>query len=144
MAVDRGHDEDTLVELDTSAAPLLVVRFHGGDQREQLREHLAELSTHVSRRCAVVLITSPRMPFLSAPLATMYADWLIEHENMLRENMAGLALVLSSALARGAFKAVTAMAPLPCPWESFSCEADGLAWARQQLGLSGSGPHLSA
>ena len=138
MLDGRGlQDEFQAIRVDTTRAPVYVAHLQGSEGDKDILDFLAFASSLMHAPHALVIVTSPRMPFVSSRQASMYADWITLHADSLRLHQVGLALVLRSALARGAFKAILSMAALPMPHEHFKTEADAVVWARERLRAHG-------
>ena len=121
------------IEVDTSRRPLFVARFRGGDSDDDVQGFLVQLSAIVHKPYAFVSVTPTRFSFVESRHAQMYVEWLTTHETQLRRNCAGVAMVMPSAVARGAFKAIAAMAPIPFVVEQARTEAEAIAWAQARL-----------
>ena len=134
------HDDTRSIRVDAKHAPIHVAYMQGGDRDADILDFLAYSSSILHTPHAMIIVTSPRMPIVMPRHAGMYADWLAHNEDKLHRNLAGLGLVLRSALARGAFKAIASMAPMPFPREHFASEPEALAWARDRLRAHGPGP----
>jgi hypothetical protein len=133
MLDGRAHDDIRAVRIDASRAPIHVAYLQGSDRDDDVHEFLDDWSSIAHAPHALVVITAPRMSFVSPRRAAMYADWLRTNDELLRENVAGLGLVLRSALARGVFKAISSMAPLSFTHEQFKSDAEALAWAQERM-----------
>jgi hypothetical protein len=133
MLDGRGRDELKAIRIDAQHAPIHVAYMAGSDLDDDVLDFLAYSSSLVHAPHAMIVVTAPRMPIVTPRLAGLYVDWLVRNEDALRRNLVGLGLVLRSALARGAFKAIASMAPLPFAHEHFSRDTDAIAWAQERL-----------
>lgn len=133
MLDGRAHDDIRAVRIDASRAPVHVAYLQGSEHDDDVLEFLGYWSSIAHAPHALVVITSPRMPFVGPRRASMYVDWLRTHDELLRENVVGLGLVLRSALARGVFKAITSMAQLSFTHEQFRSDVDAIAWAQERM-----------
>jgi hypothetical protein len=122
------------IELDDAAFPLLIVRF-GPDWTPQdfstyLLWYFQRLQRH--QQLAVVFdATRARAP--SALERRQQADFLREHEGLLRLYCAGAAFVISSAVIRGALTAIFWVQPPVYEHTVVPTVVEATAWARQRL-----------
>lgn len=129
----RGRSELKAIRVDVQYAPIHVAYMEGSDLDDDVLEFLGYSSSLIHAPHAMIVVTAPRMPIVTPRHAALYVDWLVRNEDALRRNLVGLGLVLRSALARGAFKAIASMAPMPFPHEHFARDIDAIAWAQERL-----------
>jgi hypothetical protein len=122
-------------EFDDRDYPLIRIRALGESRDEDILERLAFLERHLARpgKLALVFDTTGSKP-IGARQRKMWTDWLTRHDARLRRNVAGVAMVVTSALMRGVFTGIfwVWQPPMPYAFTATAREAD--AWARARLG----------
>ena len=81
---------------------------------------------------ALVFDTAGGKP-LSARQRKMWTDWLAEHDALLRRRLAGVGIVVTSALMRGVFTGVFWVWQPPIPYMFTGTVREADAWARERL-----------
>lgn len=122
------------IVVDSSRAPLLLVRFDGAVDDDAFRGYLQELTAWLDRgqRYAIVLDARTASP-PPAHQRRMQADMIKAEAKRLKQLCVGGAFVIPSPLVRGALTAILWIQPLP--WEH-TVVADleaAEAWARNRL-----------
>ena len=118
-----------MISVDSQRWPLVVFRFANEVTLRQLEAYLAhqvEMLLRRERSASVVIVESLRM--WEPALVKRQATWIREHHDELRRASLGVALVMTSPLARGILKAVLWMQPMPQPHKVCSTVEEALAW----------------
>ncbi|MCS6900392.1 MAG: hypothetical protein NZX77_11585 [Polyangiaceae bacterium] len=124
------------IELDDKEFPLLRVRFSSNWTQQDFDGYLARYLAQLQKRqpfAAVFDATQSRAP--SATERRQQAEFLREHEALLRRYCTGVAFVIASPTIRGALTAIFWIQPPFFEYVVVSSVAEGTAWARQRLAL---------
>lgn len=121
-------------EFDDREFPLLRLHAVGESRDADIEDRLAFVERHLLKgpRVALVFDTSRSRP-LSARQRRMWTDWLRAHDALIRKNVAGVALVVTSTLIRGVFTGVFWVWQPPMPYTFTGTVRDADAWARARL-----------
>jgi hypothetical protein len=123
-----------MISVDMARWPLVVYRFAGEVTMSQLEAYLArqeEMLRRPDRSASVVLVESLRM--WETAVAKRQAAWIKEHQDELRRASLGVALVMTSPLARGMLKAVLWMQPMPQPHKVCATVEEALDWIKARF-----------
>jgi hypothetical protein len=116
--------------VDDSQWPLLLVRFEGLPSRQQFEEYLARRTECVERQAPhVVLLDTLRAWPATAELRAREAEWLQEHEPLLRELLLGTAYFITSPPMRLSLSLLLHRKTLPSPYLVVSSLKEGVEWA---------------
>ncbi len=118
---------------DETAWPLLYVRFPSKPLSEEGFEYFIERYTAaVERRIPFATILDSRglSTAITANQRKRLTEWFEVTGELAGEHHFGIAVLISSAVIRGALKAVTWLAPIPVPIEPFGSIADSAPWVR--------------
>ena len=121
-------------DFDESDFPLVRVHAHGQSADSDVEERLAFAKRLLQRREKVALVfdTTGGRP-LTARQRKMWADWLTEHDVLVRKYLVGCAIVVDSALTRGVFTGVFWLWSPPMPYTFAATPRQAEAWARERL-----------
>jgi len=125
------------IVIETHRAPIYVVRFRGKATAAEYQAYLDELTVLIRQPFAarrVVINDATNWAISTASERAMQARWVTAHQHELRRTVDSIAFVFSSALMRGALKAVFWLQPLPVPHQIFGTFDDALGWARRRVG----------
>lgn len=118
---------------DDNAWPLLYVRFPSKPLSDPGFEYFIERYTAmVERRIAFATILDSRglTTAITAYQRKRLTEWFEVTGELAGQHHFGIAVLISSALIRGALKAVTWVAPIPVPVQPFGSIADADPWIR--------------
>jgi hypothetical protein len=118
---------------DDNAWPLLYVRFPSKPLIDAGFEYFIERYTAmVERRIAFATILDSRglTTAITAYQRKRLTEWFEVTGELAGQHHFGIAVLISSALIRGALKAVTWVAPIPVPVQPFGSIADADPWIR--------------
>jgi hypothetical protein len=118
-----------MISVDADRWPLVVFRFSHEVTLSQLEAYLArqeEMLLRRERSASLVIVESLRM--WEPAVVKRQAAWIKEHHDELRRASIGVALVMTSPLARGILKAVLWMQPMPQPHKVCSSVEEALRW----------------
>jgi len=129
--------------LEEKLWPLLVLRLRGSPLPWELERDLDALSLRLHRREKSVCVVDARHGEAASPeLRHRYAEWLKQHEPLIREHSLGCAFVLTSPAVRLSLHVILALRPLPIPHTLAPTLEAGLEWAADRL--EGAGLTLQA
>jgi hypothetical protein len=120
-----------MISVDTERWPLVVYRFANEVTLTQLEAYLARQEELLLRRqpsASLVIVESLRM--WEPVVVKRQAAWIRDHQDELRRASLGVALVLTSPVARGILKAVLWMQPMPQPHKVCATIEEALDWVR--------------
>jgi hypothetical protein len=123
---------------DDSHWPLLLSRFQGMATDAEYEHYLSQGTAYLKRGEPYVSVCD--MARLTTPTAFQrqrQAEWLTEHEPLLRERMLGCALIITSPFIRLALSAIFHIRPMPMPYTIVADRASGLRWALERLEQAG-------
>jgi hypothetical protein len=67
------------------------------------------------------------------PVLRRQAEWIKDHEALLRQYSLGVAMVMQSPIVRGMLKAILWIQPMPQPYTVCSSVEEGLRWLRERV-----------
>jgi hypothetical protein len=132
-AVARAGVHQFGLIFDETAWPLLYVRFPSKPLSEEGFEYFIERYTNaVERRTRFATILDSRglTTAITANQRKQLTEWFEVTGELAGEHHFGIAVLISSAVIRGALKAVTWLAPIPVPVKPFGSIADSGPWVR--------------
>ena len=119
---------------DTSAWPLVRMRFNGNFSGQDLARHLAELEKYLDRRERWVPAFDLRDTRVITPNERKdYAELMKRRGFEVKERVPRCALITDSALHRGALTALTWLVPLPFDVKFFPQPEAAERWLREAL-----------
>lgn len=117
------------VEIDDQRFPLVLVRYTRSHSDASWQAYLETMSRFVSRGVPYVTLTDARaVPAPSARQRRMASDVIAREEARTKRFVVANAVVVDSALLRGALTAVHWVAPPPVPLDSFATPQLAYAW----------------
>jgi hypothetical protein len=122
------------ITFDESLWPLQLVRFVGSFTPQQYEDYLAQLLATLQR--GEMFIHLPDLTQLAASTSEQrrrQAEWLREHESLMRERMLGLAFVITSPAIRLALSTIFFFKPPPVPYFVAPNLPEAAAWAAQRF-----------
>jgi hypothetical protein len=129
------------ISVDDSQWPLLLVRLEGAPSRQQFEEYLDRRTAYLERGAPHVLLFDTLQAWpASGELRVREAEWIQQHEAVLRELLFGTAFLITSAPVRLALSLLLHRKPLPYPYLVVSTLKEGVAWAAARCEQAGLGP----
>ncbi len=125
---------------DETAWPLLYVRFPSKPLSDEGFEYfITRYTGYVERRMRFATILDSRglTTAISANQRKRLTEWFEVTGPLAGEVHFGIAVLISSAVIRGALRAVTWVAPIPVPVMPFGSIADSATWVRNVFGEQG-------
>jgi hypothetical protein len=133
---------ERVLQVDTSRFPIVVMTVSGrvtpADLQHMMDRYDALLAE--GERYFNVVIQEAGADGFDAVQRKQIADWQRSREARVKEVNVGSAIVLTSALMRGALTALEWLAPPPTPQRSFSTREEAMEWARASLRQAGIEP----
>ncbi len=127
-----------VLEYDESRFPLVLVRPRGKATDAEVEALLAAFKRPLNRREKYVEIFDGTHADPGSPTQRRrIADWMRAHTSLISTYSLGTAIVIPSALVRGALTAVFWIQPMPCPYTVVSTMAEAEAWAEEKLRAAG-------
>jgi hypothetical protein len=125
--------------IDVSRHPIVVVTFDGLATDREFEEYLAAMTKLVlDRRQPNVTILDARASGRSpATQRKKQADWLKQHDQLLRRYSLGTAFVITSPLVRGVLTAILWVQPMSTPHTVVATLDEADRWAREKLREAG-------
>lgn len=130
MAANKSY------RIDESRYPIVWVTYFTGQTDEEFDELLATYDRLMrTRQERYVLVLEANHSKLT-PMHQLkkQAAWMKEREPLMKQQVAGIALVLGSPILRGALKVVLSLQPMPVPHAVCKDAAEAEAFARRRLG----------
>jgi hypothetical protein len=122
------------ITLDDSHWPLLVMTFVGEPSLHQQAEHLARLSTYLRRDEQFISILDTRQErMMTAEHRRRLAEFLREHDALLRTQVLGCASIITSPVMQLAASIVLHLKPLPFPYVATRSLSEAAMWAAVRL-----------
>lgn len=120
---------------DDREFPVVIIRFTGNKPTEaSFRDYLDNTYQLYDRKQELALIfDATHAPLPGYKYQKMQADWLKEHESLMKKHCRGTAYVISNALVRGVLKAIFALQKQPVPYVIVPSLDEAKNWAREQL-----------
>ena len=119
--------------IDESRYPLVVVTARGEISLEDFQQYLVDIERVIrrGRQAHVLDFREARVP--SAEVRRGKAEWFKTHERLMKENVAGTAVVFHSPLFRIMLSSIMLIVPIPVPFSTHGLLEEGVAWAERQL-----------
>lgn len=127
-------DPSASITLDDSHWPLLVMKFVGEPSLQQQEAHFARVSTYLRRDEQFVAILDTRQErMMTAEHRRRLAEFLREHDALLRTQVLGCATVITSPIMQLAASIVLHLKPLPFPYFTTRSLSEAATWAATRL-----------
>ncbi len=139
-AVPKPGMHEFGLTFDDSTWPLLYVRYPSKPLDDDGFEHfITRYTGFVERREHFATLFDSRGPAtaITAQQRKRLTEWFEVTGPLANEYHFGIALLISSALVRGALNAVTWLAPIPVPVKSFGSIAEAGPWVREIFAVQG-------
>jgi hypothetical protein len=126
------------IDFDDSLWPLLISRVHGAATDSEYEAYLSQGTVYLQRgELYVSVLDMGRLVVPTAAQRQRQAEWLQEHDHLLREQFLGAALVITSPFIRLALSTVLHLKPMPTPYVTVYDVPRGLKWAVTRLEEAG-------
>ena len=140
MVTDTHHPTPSrhVLEYDENRFPLVLVRPRGRATDADVDALLDALKRPLLRREKYLEIfdathTDPG----TSTQRRRIAEWMRTHTSLISTYSVGTAIVVPSALVRGALTAIFWIQPMPCPHTVVSTMAEAERWAEERLRAEG-------
>lgn len=127
------------LHVDTSRFPIVVMTVSGRVTSSDLEHMMVRYDALLAKgeRYFNVVIQEAGADGFDAVQRKLIADWQRAQEARVKKVNVGSAIVLTSAMMRGALTALQWLAPPPTPQRSFSTREEAMEWARASLREAG-------
>jgi len=122
--------------IDESRFPLVWVTYKAGQTDEEFDELLAlyDRLMETRRERYVLVLEAHHSRLTPLPQLKRQAAWMKARAEVMRRQIAGIALVLGSPILRGALKVVLTLQPMPVAHAVCKDAGEAEAWALKRLG----------
>jgi hypothetical protein len=121
------------VILDESLRPVVILTFHGELSPDVFDRHLEELTSTLRRSEPCVLVYDAMSATMPSPAQRKrQAEWIREHDELLRKKTIASVFALGSGLLRGAVTAIFWLQPAPTRTHVAASRNEAIEWAREQ------------
>jgi hypothetical protein len=119
---------------DESLWPLVVIRIPKVVTGENFQVYLERITALLYRRERYVSVLDTRaVTRIPTEARNQQAEWVREHEELMREVLMGSAYVINSPFIRLTLSVLLHIKPLPMPHIVVPTVIDGVAWAANRL-----------
>ena len=136
MKTEPIESSSAYTVFDDREFPLVIISFTGNKPTEDnFNEYLDKTFHLYDRQEDLVLIfdaTHARVP--GYKYQKMQADWLKQHEALMKKNCRGTAYVIANSLVRNVLKAIFALQKQPVPYTIVPNLQEARSWAQNKLG----------
>jgi len=136
MKTEPIESSSAYTVFDDREFPLVIISFTGNKPTEaNFSEYLDKTFHLYDRQENLVLIfdaTHARVPGFK--YQKMQADWLKQHEALMKKYCRGTAYVIANSLVRNVLKAIFALQKQPVPYTIVSDLREARSWAQNKLG----------
>jgi len=123
-----------MIEIDDRLWPLVIFRFRFRPSMDELERYLARQEEMLARKQPMIsLVQAEQAKLWETPVLRRQAEWIKEHEALLRQYSLGVAMVMQSPIVRGMLKAILWIQPMPQPYTVCSTVEEGLRWLRERV-----------
>jgi len=123
-----------MIEIDDRLWPLVIFRFRFRPSMDELERYLARQEEMLARKQPMIsLVQAEQAKLWETPVLRRQAEWIKEHEALLRQYSLGVAMVMQSPIVRGMLKAILWIQPMPQPYTVCSSVEEGLRWLRERV-----------
>ena len=123
-----------MIEIDDRLWPLVIFRFRFRPSMDELERYLARQEDMLARKQPMIsLVQAEQAKLWETPVLRRQAEWIKEHEALLRQYSLGVAMVMQSPIVRGMLKAILWIQPMPQPYTVCSSVEEGLRWLRERV-----------
>jgi hypothetical protein len=123
-----------MIEIDDRLWPLVIFRFRFRPSMDELERYLARQEEMLARKQPMIsLVQAEQAKLWETPVLRRQAEWIKDHEALLRQYSLGVAMVMQSPIVRGMLKAILWIQPMPQPYTVCSSVEEGLRWLRERV-----------
>ena len=123
-----------MIEIDDRLWPLVIFRFRFRPSMDELERYLARQEEMLARKQPMIsLVQAEQAKLWESPVLRRQAEWIKDHEALLRQYSLGVAMVMQSPIVRGMLKAILWIQPMPQPYTVCSSVEEGLRWLRERV-----------
>jgi hypothetical protein len=122
------------ITVDTSGWPLVRIKFVSEASDETFERYLAEYAAALARGPCAAIFDARATLNSKAMHRRRQAEWLRQHDALIRRNGLGVAFCVTSPFIRGAITAIFWLQPPATPYFVTGSLAEAEAWARERLG----------
>jgi hypothetical protein len=123
-----------MIEIDDRLWPLVIFRFRFRPSMDELERYLARQEEMLARKQPMIsLVQAEQAKLWETPVLRRQAEWIKDHEALLRQYSLGVAMVMQSPIVRGMLKAILWIQPMPQPYTVCSTVEEGLRWLRERV-----------
>jgi hypothetical protein len=125
--------------IDESRFPVVIVTVRGEIPMDDFAAYLTDIERVIrrGRQAHVLDFRAAQVP--SAEVRRKKADWFKQHRQLMKDNVAGTAVVFLSPLFRFMLSSIMLVVPIPVPFATHGTLEEGEAWAKKQLAQQRSG-----
>ena len=124
--------------LDDRHWPLAIIAVKGLLRGEEFERYLRSYDVLLGRKEKYVLIFDAlEGKTLELAEMRMHAEWIKNNTERLKTYSIGVAFMISSAIVRGALKAILWLQPMPQPYTIVPTFEDALRWAEMRAHAGG-------
>ena len=122
--------------IDTGTFPLVKVVFTGAAAtQENFPVYLNEVrQCYDSEQPLAIIFDATKAVLPGIPYQKMQAQWLKDHEQLMKNYCKGTAYVIPNLIIRNVLKAIFTLQKQPVPYAVCSTYTEAHTWATQQLG----------
>ncbi|WNG46134.1 hypothetical protein F0U60_19960 [Archangium minus] len=126
------------ITIDGSQWPLLVVRFVGHPSLQQEETYLAQMLDYLKREEKFVgIIDTQQMSVMTSEHRQRLAEFVKEHDALLRTNFLGCATVITSPMMQLAASLILYLKSPPFPYLTASALPEAVKWTTKCLDDAG-------
>lgn len=127
-----------MISLDDTLWPLLIARFTGTHPPDEFEEYLEKTASYFCKREPMVMLLDAREAAAVPPAQRQrQADWLRQHDVLLRHFNVGSVFVITSPVVRLSLNVILALRPLPTPHAVVTTMEAGISWASDRFQQAG-------
>ncbi len=122
-------------EIDESKFPIINVRFTGEKSTdENFQAYLnGNKNCYRHEKNLAIIFDASKASLPSFKHQKIQADWLKEHEGLMKEFCLGTAYVISNPAVRMILKGIFALQKQPVPYEIFGSNAEAQVWVESRF-----------
>jgi hypothetical protein len=127
-----------VIAFDDTLWPLLIARFTGTNPPDEYEEYLEKTASYFRKREPMVMLHDAREARAVPPEQRQrQADWLRQHEVLLRHFNVGTVFVITSPVVRLSLTVIHALRPPVTPHAVVPTMIEGIGWAADRFQQAG-------
>jgi hypothetical protein len=119
--------------IDDSRFPLVVVTGRGEISFEDFQQYLIDIERVIKRGRQAHVLDFREANVPSSEIRRGKAEWFKHNKQLMKDNVAGTAVVFNSPLFRFMLTSIMLIVPIPVPFSTHGTLDDGVEWAAAQL-----------